>query len=267
MDIGDQKLILGYPWFTATQPNINWARGWIKANQLPLIIHAPEKKKVHISKCNTTPAGRCVVKHPYVPANSSLYVTWMQIVEEGPNMSKKQMLTLKLAEQAGSQKGSMEIPVKYQQHSQVLSEEVVQHFPELQIWDHAIELKPNAPSTIPGKVYQLTQDKQKVLLDFVKEQQVKGYICPSKSPYAAPSFFIKKKDGKLWPIQDYQWLKEWTIKNCYPLPLISELIAWVQNVKIFTKFDVRWDTTIYTSKRETSIKWHSSRIKGCLNLQ
>ena len=24
-DIGNQKLILGYPWFTATQPNIDWA--------------------------------------------------------------------------------------------------------------------------------------------------------------------------------------------------------------------------------------------------
>ena len=29
-------------------------------------------------------------------------------------------------------------------------------------------------------------------------------------------------------------------KNCYPLPLISELIAQVQNVKIFTKVNVRW---------------------------
>ena len=46
---------------------------------------------------------------------------------------------------------------------------------------------------IPGKVYQLTQDKQKALLDFVTEQQAKGYIHPSKSPYAAPFFFIKRK--------------------------------------------------------------------------
>ena len=39
-----------------------------------------------------------------------------------------------------------------------------------------------------------------------------------------PFFFIKKKDGK----------------NCYPLPLISELIARVQNAKKFTKVDIRW---------------------------
>ena len=164
----------------------------------------------------------------------------MQIAGEGPSTSKKQTLASKLVKQVGSQKGSGEILAKYQWHSHVFSEEAVQCFPESQIWDHAIELKPNAPSTIPGKVYQLTQDEQKALLDFVKEQQVKGYICPSKSPNVAPFFFIKKKDGKLWPIQDYQRLNEWTIKNCYPLPLIFELIAWVQNAKIFTKVDVRW---------------------------
>ena len=70
----------------------------------------------------------------------------------------------------------------------------------------AIDIKPGAPSSIPRKVYQLTQDEQKVLLEFVQEQQAKGYICPSKSPYTAPFFFIKKKDGKLHPVQDYRQL-------------------------------------------------------------
>ena len=169
-DIHDQKLILGYPWFTAMQPNIDWAQGWINTKQLPLIIHTPEKK-VHIGECSTTPIGRCNVKHPYALANSSLYIAQIQIGEGGLSTSRKQMLASKLAEQAGSQKGSKEIPAKYQQHSQVFSKEVAQHFPESRIWDHAIELKPNAPSTIPGKIYQLTQDEQKALLDFMTEQQ------------------------------------------------------------------------------------------------
>ena len=239
-DIGNQKLILGYPWFAAMQPNIDWAWGWIEAEQLPLILCTPEKKKVRIGECSITPAGRHIVKYPYAPANGSLYVAWMQIAGEGPSTSKKQMLASKLVEQAGSQKGNGEIPAKYQQHSHVFSEEAAQCFLAPWMWDHAIELKPNAPSTIPGKIYQLTQDKQRALLDFIKEQQAKGYICPSKSPYVAPFFFIKKKDGKLQPVQDYQWLNEWTIKNCYPLPLISELTAWVQNAKLFTKLNIRW---------------------------
>jgi len=41
---------------------------------------------------------------------------------------------------------------------------------------------------------------------------------------ASPFFFVKKKDGKLPPIQDYQKLNNMMIKNKYPLPLITELI-------------------------------------------
>ena len=78
------------------------------------------------------------MKHPYVPANGLIYMAWVQISGEGPSTSNKQTLVSKLAEQVGSQKGSGEIPAKYQQHSHVFSEEVVQCFPESQIWDHAI---------------------------------------------------------------------------------------------------------------------------------
>ena len=90
-DIGEQKLILGYLWFTATQPNINWAQGWIEADQLPLIICTPEKK-VCIGKCSTTPVGRCSIKHPYAPANGLLYIAWIQIPGKEPSTSKKQTL-------------------------------------------------------------------------------------------------------------------------------------------------------------------------------
>ena len=117
--------------------------------------------------------------------------------------NKKQTLASKLAEQAGSQMGDGKIPAKYHHHLSVFSEEASHRFPEPHIWDHAIELKLGAPSSIPGKVYQLTQDEQKVLLEFIREQQAKGYIHPSKSPYAALFFFMKKKDGKLRPVQDY----------------------------------------------------------------
>src|SRR3984885_7068773 len=56
---------------------------------------------------------------------------------------------------------------------------------------------------------------------------------------ASPFFFIKKKDGKL-PVQDYRKLNDIMIKNCYPLPLITELINMLQNAKYFTKLDIRW---------------------------
>ena len=57
---------------------------------------------------------------------------------------------------------------------------------------------------------------------------------------ASPFFFVKKKDGKLRPIQDYRKLNEMTIKNRYPLPLISELVNKLRGAKYFTKLDIRW---------------------------
>jgi hypothetical protein len=35
-------------------------------------------------------------------------------------------------------------------------------------------------------------------------------------------------------------VNEWTIKNCYPLPLIPELINRVKGATLFSKFNVRW---------------------------
>jgi len=58
---------------------------------------------------------------------------------------------------------------------------------------------------------------------------------------AAPVFFIKKKDGSLQLVQDYRALNSMTVKNKYPLPLISELVSQLRRARYFTKLDVRWD--------------------------
>jgi len=57
---------------------------------------------------------------------------------------------------------------------------------------------------------------------------------------ASPVFFIKKKDSTLWLVQDYRALNAMTVKNKYPLPVISELINKLRGAKYFTKLDVRW---------------------------
>ena len=74
------------------------------------------------------------------------------------------------------------------------------------------------------KIYNLTPEEQSELDNFLKEILEKGYIRPSQSPMASPFFFVDKKDRKLRPCQDYRYLNEHTIKNAYPLPLITELL-------------------------------------------
>jgi hypothetical protein len=88
------------------------------------------------------------------------------------------------------------------------------------------------------KVYPLPEGQQAMLDKFLEEHLAKGYIRQSNSPYASPFFFVKKKDGKLRPIQDYHTLNNWTIHNTYPLPLIKELITKLVKKKWFTKLDI-----------------------------
>jgi hypothetical protein len=76
---------------------------------------------------------------------------------------------------------------------------------------------------LPCKVYPMTQE-DKALLKLLQEQEKKGYICPSISPYTSPFFFIQKKDRKLRPVQDYRHINDITISNQYPLLLITELL-------------------------------------------
>ena len=137
-------------------------------------------------------------------------------------------------------KTNPKIPQLYQQFTKVFSEEASHKFPPARVWDHAIELKPDAPATLPGKIYPLSQTELQELQKFVDEHLKLGTIRLSKSPYAASFFFIKKKDGKLRPVQDYRPINHWTIRNHYPLPLIPQLIDRLWGCSLFTKFDVCW---------------------------
>ena len=87
-------------------------------------------------------------------------------------------------------------------------------------------------------IYLLNLDEHKHLNEFPEENLQSGRIRPSKSPIASPFFFIKKKDGSLRLAQDYQRLNARTVKNCYPLPLISEVVHKLRHASIFTKLNI-----------------------------
>jgi hypothetical protein len=85
------------------------------------------------------------------------------------------------------------IPEPYQQYSRVFSEDASHEFPPLHIWDHTIELKPNTPAALPGKLIPLSQAEQEELHKFVVEHTKRGTIRPSKSPYKVCFFYIKRR--------------------------------------------------------------------------
>ena len=89
------------------------------------------------------------------------------------------------------------------------------------------------------KIYPLSRIEREEVQEFVKNQLRKGYIRPLKSPQMSLVFFVPKKDGRKRMVQDYRYLNSWTIKNNYPLPLISDLIDSIGKKKVFTKMDLQ----------------------------
>ena len=131
------------------------------------------------------------------------------------------------------------VPPEYHKFLDIFNKKWASQFPDKRPWDHKIDMKPDfEPKSF--KNYNLTPAEQIELDNFLKENLEKGYIQKLESPMASPFFFVKKKDGKLQPCQDYWFLNEWTIKNAYPLPLISKIMDKLKGAKYFTKLNVWW---------------------------
>ncbi len=164
-ELGEHKAILGYPWFVATQPKIDWKRGWIDHTQLPIVLKAPNAAKAR-----------------FLPRS----------VNQPQPVHHEQILLCRTTPLTIASTTETSLPKEYAKHDKVFSKEQSQRLPKHTIWDHAIELLPGAPTTMPGRLLPLNQKEIKEVHKFVQEHLVRGTIQESWSPYAANFFFVKK---------------------------------------------------------------------------
>ena len=121
---------------------------------------------------------------------------------------------------------------------QVFKEELADKLPEHRPWDCKIETLPG--KDLPhAKIYNLTDEENESMRKYVEKELDKGFIRRSESPAGAPCFFVKKKDGSLRMCVDYRALNNITIKNKFPLPLISDLVRTLSKAKIYTALDLK----------------------------
>ena len=212
-NIGNKDIILGYPWMAVFEPQFTWKNGVIHEKELPIILWSV---------------------NPFIPGKN-LIIAWIK-----DNCRVQATTSTELAIKAQQYTKKVEVPAEYRQFAKVFSEEESKWYPPKRAWDHAIEFKKDAPEAVDCKVYPMNQIEDEVVQTFLHNELEKGYICESKLPYASSFFFVRKKDGKMRPVQDYCKINAITIQNQYPLPLIADLIWDLSNAHIYTKLDVRW---------------------------
>ena len=121
--------------------------------------------------------------------------------------------------------------------------------------DLAIELQPGKEPPY-GPIYPLSPRELETLKEWLEENLKKGFIQESKSLAGAPILFTPKKDSGLRLCVDYKGLNAVTIKNRYPLPLISEIMDRVTRAKYFSKIDLK--DAYYRLRIKTGDEWKTA---------
>lgn len=130
------------------------------------------------------------------------------------------------------------IPPELEKYRDVFDHERAGTLPRTKLSDHVIELEEG--KTPPyGPIYPLSRTELKELWAYLVDNIKKKRIRPSKSPAGALILFVLKKDGGLCLCVDYCGLNCVSVKNCYPLPLISEILDRLSGVKYFSKVDIK----------------------------
>ena len=245
--LGKQKIILGFPWLSKHNLIIGWKKGEIKWQPLKIDWKGPLEKGRRIRK-EWQPKVKEIVDEEETKnyTNNSIEgdknTIFIELLEESTWINKMNMATeLAIKENNKKEEKTDEelVPKEFHDYLDIFSKEKAHQFPEPRPWDHKIKMKEGfRPKS--SKNYNLTLAEQIKLDKFLKENLEKGYIKPSQSLMASPFFFVNKKDGKLQPCQDYWYLNDWTIKNSYPLSLISEIMDKLKGTKYFTKLDIHW---------------------------
>ena len=209
--LGKLKIILGFPWLNKQNPVIDWKLG---------MISFPEKRKINWKRIigSRNPKASLeeeddedewknrTINRLNEDETSILLVTLMGQTETDIWINAKTNLAMDMAIEANLKKKEVPVkelvPLEYHEFLDVFDEDKANQFPESRKWDHKIDMKEGfEPKAF--KNYNLTLEEQIELDAFLKENLEKGYIRHSESPMASPFFFVKKKDGKLRPCQDY----------------------------------------------------------------
>jgi hypothetical protein len=163
-NIGQEDVLLGFPWLAAYEPRFSWRHGTIDEKQLPIVLRT----------INPTKPREVVVRYLSTDERENIVAELQEQCSGEPPTIRNAAVDLTVATQQYTKK--VEIPLEYKRFAKVFSKEESQKFPPRWAYNHTISFKPSTPDAIDCKVYPMTAVEDAALDDWIDEMKAKGYI-------------------------------------------------------------------------------------------
>ena len=230
VDMRGYDMILGYSWLSEIDPDIRWRdRRWSYRGK----PSAPATQE-RVRLCEAEKFAKLAMLA--LKGKGEAYVTLpYQLL---PTESLPQYAEREAARCGALQAEEPNISGPLQDLAEMFFEALSDSLNTHDQVEHLIELmKGKLPRT--GPIYKMSQDELATIRDYLVSALEKKWIRPSSSSTGALVLFVKKPDETLRLCVDYRGLNEITIKNKYPLPLLSETLERFAHARHFTKIDIR----------------------------
>lgn len=218
-DDEDRRVVVGKRWLRNFNPHIDW-----------------ETECLHVIRKDGT---KWTIKPRGQFAKKRVHFKYISFKKMG-KLLRKQKCELFAVRVRPNLEGSTVTP-QFQdiveEFSEIFVDELPNELPPRRGVDFEFNLKSNEPPPV-RPVIRLSTDELKELKRQLQLLLDKGLIRPSSSPYGAPVFFVKKKDGALRMVCDYRALNRITIPDSNPLPLIEEALDQLSGAKVFSQIDL-----------------------------
>ena len=164
-DLDGTDIFLGHDWLIKHNPEVNWKNGTIKFTRCP---------------------GNCTMKHKDIRFKTRRNKTMETTTTDNDKVGKEPDKT-----------NPKDLPDYIRPFTHLFNKKKFEKLLERREWDHEINLTNEAPKELNAKAYAMMLKEEEALNQWLDEQLEAGLIVESKSRYAAPCFYIPKKDGSL----------------------------------------------------------------------
>ncbi|XP_017442721.2 uncharacterized protein LOC108347805 [Vigna angularis] len=154
------------------------------------------------------------------------------------------VFTLQLAKDECPEPPNLELPPNLPSDLVLLLQNYAQVFqmpsglPPTRDHDHSIPLLEGV-QPVKIKPYRYPHSQKAQIESMIQQMLDDGIIQPSKSPFSSPILLVKKKDDTWRFCTDYRALNALTVKDCFPIPTVDELLDELHGSQYFSKLDLR----------------------------